>query len=430
MRAAIGFALLAVLVIAGAWWLAGLPGTVTATVAETTLQTSTPVALLLLAVLFGLLYALLRLLGGLVRSPRRVRGWRERRRRKEGDAAVTRALLALAAGDSGVARREAERGRTLLGSTPLTLLLAAQAGRQAGREGEAEVAYKELAGREDAAFLGLRGLLRQATARGDWTEAAALARRAEAAYPGAAWLREERLHLALHTEQWTDALRLAPPGAAAALGTAAATHAADPDEARRLAKRAWEADPALAPAALAYAGRLRAAGKEKAVHQTLRRSWAASPHPDLAEFYLAPIHDPLARVQAAAGLIRDAPNHPESHLLLARLSLDAGLPGEARRHAEAARRAGLVQRRVWTLLADISEAEGDAAGARDALRHAADADPDPRWRCEACGTPQAEWHPVCPACGTAGRIAWVAARSGQRQLARLTESKDIEGLAG
>ena len=33
MRTAIGFALLAVLVVAGAWWLAGLPGTVTATIA-------------------------------------------------------------------------------------------------------------------------------------------------------------------------------------------------------------------------------------------------------------------------------------------------------------------------------------------------------------------------------------------------------------
>ena len=67
MRAAIGFVLLAVLAVAGAWWLAGLPGSFTATISGTTLTTSTPVALLLLGVLFILIYAVLRLLA----APRR-----------------------------------------------------------------------------------------------------------------------------------------------------------------------------------------------------------------------------------------------------------------------------------------------------------------------------------------------------------------------
>jgi HemY protein len=98
------------------------------------------------------------------------------------------------------------------------------------------------------------------------------------------------------------------------------------------------------------------------------------------------------------------PDHPESHLLLARLSLAAGLTGEARRHADAARHAGMNQKRLWLLIADLEAAEhGDT---EDALRHAAMADADPVWRCDTCGAVHASWLPSCPACHTPGRIRW------------------------
>ena len=107
----------------------------------------------------------------------------------------------------------------------------------------------------------------------------------------------------------------------------------------------------------------------------IRRAWEARPQPDLAEFALASVSDPLARMKAAEKLAGGNPTDPESHLLLARASLEAGLTGEARRHAEAARAAGLNQRRVWMLLADIAEAEAPGGeAARDALRHAAAAE--------------------------------------------------------
>ena len=144
-----------------------------------------------------MLYAVFRLLGVLIRLPRTLRERQAARRRRAGDVAVTRTLLALAAGETGDARHEASRARRLLGDTPATLLLTAEAGRIAGRTDEAERAFRELADRDDAAFLGLRGLLRQAIEREDWAEAAALARRAEAVQPGAAWLRRERARLAV-----------------------------------------------------------------------------------------------------------------------------------------------------------------------------------------------------------------------------------------
>lgn len=412
MRKVILWVLVAALVIAAAWWVAGLPGTVTVSLSGYTVTLATSLALVGVVVIVLVLLTLLRLFFWIVGTPRRLRARGARRRREAGDRAVTRTLVALAAGEDGHARREAARARRLLGDTPQTLLLAAEAGRLAQREDEATGLYKQLAARDDAALLGLRGLFRQAVTRESWEEAAAIARQAESVHPGGAWLREERAQLAVRTGNWEQALQLAPPDAPrAAFATAAAESAVDPATALRLAKRACQDNPGFAPAALAYAKRLRAAGRENRAAQVIREAWRDGPQPDLAAFSLDPIADPMARMREAGRIAGVLPDHPESHLLLARTALQAGLTGEARRHLGAARATGLNQRRVWLLLADLEAAEGGEteagqAAQREALRHAASADPDPAWRCDACGAEHGGWVAVCPACHTAGRVRW------------------------
>jgi HemY protein len=414
MRRIIFFLVAAAIVVAIAWFIAGLPGHVTAQFGATTVEAATPVAVLALLILLALLYLVLRILFGLIRGPRALGAWGSRRRRRKGDVAVTRTLLALAAGEKADARREAGRARRLLGDTPQTLLLSAEAGRLSGRDDEAEAMFRKLTDRKDAAFLGYRGLLRQAMARQDWAQAASLARQAEAAHPGAAWLQEERAQLAIRTGNWAEALELFDASTPkAALATAAAAVAPDSGRALRLARQAWKDDASLPPAALAYASRLREDGRESRAQAVVRHTWALTPHPDLAAFALAPTSDRLARVQAAQALTRANPEHVESRLLLARVSLEAGLTGEARHHAEAARDAGVNQRRPWLLLAEIEEEErGDTEegrqAQRDALRQAAQADPDPAWRCTACHAQQTEWHAACPVCAAAGTLRWTA----------------------
>ncbi len=436
MVAVLGFTLLAALCVVFAWWVAALPGSVAIVIAGTTIETSTPVALTLLGLLFLAIYLVVRLVAGAIRLPRVLRRGRRDRNRLRGDAAVTRALVALAANDAGAARREAERSRRLLGDTPLTLLLAAQAGRQAGRDTEAAAVFQLLADRTDGKLLGLRGLLRLAVAREDWPEAAKLAAQAEAAHPGAAWLTEERQRMALQTGQYREALRLmgparrqsADPDVRAALGVAAADEEADPNAALRQAKQAFESAPSLGPAAIAYARRLRAGGRERPALEVLRRSWSLLPQPEVADTYLETLTDPLARHRAARELVTASPAHPDSALLLARTSLEAGLTAEAARHAGTARGAGLADRRLWVLMADIAEADGDAAASQEALRHIAGALPAPAWRCGNCGTLHQAWHPVCEACGVPGKIGWTAGGAEQVAPARIAAPAVIEGL--
>jgi HemY protein len=413
MRAILLIIALCAVCVGAAWWVEHLVGAVSLTIGPTVVQAPLSVAVLALFVLVVLLYVLFRLLATLFGLPGAFRRGGERARRKKGDQAVTGTLIALAAREPADARREAARATRLLGETPQTLLLRAYAGSIAGDEAEAEAAFEKLAARKDSAFLGLRGLLRLAIQHDDYPRAAALAREAEAAHPGAAWLRDERTQLAMRTGAWADALQLSQDDTPkAGFGAAAAEAEADPTRARKLAKQAWKRDPTLPAAVIAYARRLREGGKERAAFDILRRGWAATPHPDIAELALQPSPDRLARLKLGQDLVRASPDSAESHLLLSRLSLEAGEVAEARRHLDAARVGGLDQRRVHLLHADIAEAEGDEHGQRDALRQAAMAGRDPDWRCEACGTMLGGWHPACPVCHTAGRVKWTVPPAG------------------
>lgn len=417
MRRVIGFLLLAVLLLAVAFGLGTLPGDITASIGRYTFAASVPIVVLAVLVLFGLLYGVIRLFATILSAPGRFGRGRHQRQLRQGDRAVTRAFAALAAADPKAAQREAERARRLLPQSPMALLISAEAARLAGKPEDAEASYRRLAEQSDSAFLGLRGLLRQALDAQDWTLAADLARRAELTHPGAPWLRAERARLALRTGAWAEALALAGPDVPrAAIATAAAEAASDPAQGLRLARDAFAADPSLAPAAIAYASRLRARGEGRKADATIEKAWTRGPHPDLAAFYLEAERDPMARLKAADRLAKSNPEHGESHFLLAQAALAAKLTGQARREAQAAVAAGLDQRRVWVLLADIEEADAAAGGgeaatfaAHEALRRSQTAAPDPRWRCTACSAEQTAWHPACPVCGTVGQVVWTNA---------------------
>ncbi len=412
MRKIIGFVVIAALVVAATWWLAGLPGQAVLHVADYTIATKTPVALVAVVLLLLLVYLAMRLHGGLRRLPRLLLDRRARRNRDSGDIAINRSLVALAAGDAPTARKEAQRALRLLGPTPQTLLHAAEAERLAGREDAAAVYFRQLAAHDQGAFLGLRGLFRQAVARQDWDEAALLAAQAEAKQPGKTWLRDTRLMLAARQSNWTQAAAIAEPGPAhAALSIAAAQASTSADDALRLAKQAWTeakalAPAALTPAALTYAGCLRNAGQERQAIEAVRETWQCAPHPDLVGFVIAPGADPVARLKLFTSFVQPRAAHPEVQLALARLSLEAGALGDAAYHLEAAEHGGLIDRRAGLLRADLARATQAPDAERQALRNAAMAPLPPGWQCDACGTGYNAWHAVCENCHAVGRIAW------------------------
>jgi HemY protein len=418
MRLILSLIFICAAVVGAAWWIGHLNGVASVEIGDTMLQAPLSITFLALIGLMIAVYIVTRLFLTIFGLPGTFRRGAAARRRRQGDDAVTSALVALAARDSEDARTEAARATRLLGETPQTLLLSAYAGSISGDDAEAEAAFHKLAETKNAAFLGLRGLLRLAISQQDFGRAAELARLAEAARPGAAWLRTERTQLALRTGNWSEAFQLTHEDAPkAGFGAAAAEIEENPTAAHKLAKQAFKRDPGLPAAAIAYARRLRAGNRERAAQDVLRRCWSIAPNPEIADFYLAPAPDKRARLQAGLDLVKSTPGEPEGELLLARLSLDAGLIADAQRHLDVARAKGLDERRVHLLQADICEAEGDAGGQREALRSAAMAPPDPGWRCEGCGSTLESWSPACPVCHAAGRVKWgLTARAVQAPL--------------
>jgi HemY protein len=415
LRRVVAILIVGAVAVGAGWLIIDLPGTVRVQIFDLVIDTSAAVALVFLLCLTLAVHILLRCLGWFLRLPTIARRWRSVRRRNLGDQAVTRALVALAAGTGGPATKEAARARALLGDTAQTLLLLAEAERLAGREDRAERAFATLAKTADTALIGLRGLLRQAVAREDWAEADRLARRAEAAHPGARWAREERLRLAIRAGDWRGALALATTDTArAALCTAAANAATDPEQARQLARDGHRADPGLEAAAVAYARALRQLGDESGVRAAARAAWKTAPSAELAALALEPVADRLALVSAARGLVELAPDHTESHILLARVAMDAGLQGMARDHLDVLRRRESDDRRVWDLLAEAASdpvARTDATRRADALKHR------PGWRCEGCGSSATAWEPACRTCLTAGALRRATAVGSPRLVA-------------
>jgi HemY protein len=400
MWRAVKFIVIAAALLVLAWWIGGLPGNVTATSGPYRIETSVPAALLILFVIALLLTFLLRVLTGIRRAPGGVVAWRGGRRMRLGEMATQRGMVALAAGDIPAARSEAVRARKLLGDTPLVLLLTAETARLAGMAEQAQAAFRKLAQDKDMGFLGHHGLLSHSLAVQDHEAARDHVLAAERAYPGSAWLREQKKELAVRRQDWGAALALTRnPAEIAAFAVAAARASSTPQHALAYAKKAVKAAPDLAPAVVAYANALRQVGKPRAAKKALLAGWKAAPHPLIAAAYLEPLATPLERAQAASELAAACPGHTESELVLGETALEARLTGEARRHAEAALAAHGDDSRAADILARL---EGKPA-------HAVS---ESAWICDSCQTRCADWAPACPNCRRPGTLVWRAKQPG------------------
>ncbi len=394
MLRALRFLLLAAALLVLAWWIGGLPGDMVAHSGPYTIETSVPAAILLLVITAWLATLVLRLLGRLRAAPGSLGAWRGGRRQQAGELATQRGMVALAAGDATAAQAHAAKARKLLGDTPLAMLLTAQVAQLKGDAAAAAAAFKQLAAHKEFAFLGHHGLSKVSTASGDYEAARDHILAAQAAYPGSAWAKTQRLELAVRTQDWKTALGLATqPAQVAALATAAAQASQDGPTRLQFARTAAKAAPGLAPAVVTLAEALREAGKPRAAKRALLDGWKAAPNPMIAAAFLAPVSAKLDQARAAAELAAANPGHPESEVLLAETSLAAELPGEAKRHAEAA--LGKTGGRAEAVLAKLS---GQPAPSLNPSR----------WQCSACHNAQDDWSAACARCGEAGTLRWGA----------------------
>ena len=357
-------------------------------------------------------------------GPRTFARARRLRRERTGHIALTRGLVAVAAGDAKGARRLARRANMLLGEPPLTLLLSAQAAQLEGDETLARGYFEAMLERPETEFLGIRGLLVQANRLGDRARALELAERAQKIRPQTAWVLTALIKLQTQDEKWAAALetvrRAVKAGAVpdgegrakqASLHTElarSAGQAGDYKAALKHAQQAMALDSMFIPAKILAARAHQSLGKRSAAQKLVSNAWSTTPHPHLARIFLETLVDeaPLQRMKQVERLAGQNLSHLETHLLLGEAALDAKLWGTARNHLEAAC-AARPSNRAFRLRARLEEAEhGDAAAARAWLLKASESPPEPAWVCSHCTSASPEWSTACPACGSLDTIQW------------------------
>jgi HemY protein len=408
------------------------------------------------AMLAGLAIALLYWLVSLVLdSPRAFVRYRRERRRRAGYRALTRGMVAVAAGDPQEAQRCARRADALLADPPLTLLLSAQAAQLGGDETAAKKFFTAMLDRPEMEFLGLRGLLNQALRAGDRGTALRLTERAASLRPDTTWAVESLFELEAREGRWDAALetlaqavkrRIIPRerarhhrGVILYELSLAALAGGDRARGRNLAAQARALTPDLAAPAAHYARVLLEDRRTGPAARAIESAWRTMPHPELAQVYAA-IQDgapPLDRFKSFERLAAQNPDARETHLSVAEAALDAQLWGEARRHLEQALSAPAPPvfarlpnpanpaafpvtpdpdehtspvgptPRLCLMMARLEEAE-HAVGpeSREWFDRAVAAMPDPRYVCANCGGESLEWRSLCPHCGSFDALAW------------------------
>ncbi|MGH6946012.1 MAG: heme biosynthesis protein HemY [Kiloniellales bacterium] len=419
------------LIVALAVWLAERPGRVEIEWLGYHIETKTGVLVVIALVFAGVVALIYRFWRFLLRAPRDLSGTLERNRRMRGYRALTRGLVAVAAGDAQEAQRLSRKAEGLLNEPPLTLLLSAQAAQLNGDETAARRFFEAMLEREETRFLGLRGLVQQSLKSGDRSAALRYAREAQALRPKTPWVATTLFELSEQQGALVEAdAALKAAGRMKALPAGETTHkraallleqaqaartSGRLSEARRLVRQAVRLTPGFAPAVLLLARLLIDGGRRRKAAKVIETCWAAQPHPDLVALYLEarPAKTDLEALARVTKLAAFKPEHSESRLAQARAALAAKLWGEARRHLKAAMGSepdpGRPRAAICRLLAELEEAEhGDAEAARQWLARAGVAPRDPTWICRNCGAATVAWQPRCGVCDTFDGLEWRA----------------------
>lgn len=423
-RAVLYFAIVG-LAVWGAVLLADHPGAVTLQWSGWRVDTSFAVLLVIVAVIAALTALVYRMWLFFRRAPARLKWAWQAKRRQKGYQALTRGMVAVAAGDADEACRQARRADVLLDEPPLTMLVSAQAAQMNGDDKAAEKFFTAMTGRPETEFLGVRGLMTQAMKRGDTSNALGLARRAYRLKPKSAWVASRMFDLQAREGLWLDARvtcddlarhRLVDDAEArrrkAVLNyqlSVEAERAGAQEDAIEYLREARKQAPNFAPAVVALARLWSARGKHRKAAAIIEDAWAADPHPDLVESYLTAREATSAidRVRATQRLAKRHPDHIESLIALGRASLEARLWGEARRHLESAAAGARPPARVCRMMAELEESEtGDGIRAREWLMRASLAGADPAWVCDDCGNTVGAWSALCGKCGAFDAFVW------------------------
>ncbi|NBR29828.1 MAG: heme biosynthesis protein HemY, partial [Betaproteobacteria bacterium] len=385
------------------------------------IETTFVVGTALLLFFAGASIILWSMVSGIFRIPSMIASYHAQKKRRKGELALSRGMIALGAGDADLARRSAAEAETLLGQEPLPLLLAAQSAQLDGHRIKAERAFTTMLASSETRLLGLRGLHIEAQRAGDLVNAIRYADEALTLSPASLWATDALIDYFVAVNEHSQALLALERGRRgytkaayqrkrAVILTARGLDGelSHPQKSMDDARDAVKLAPALVPASTLYARLLIRSGETRKAAKLLEGAWQRAPHPELAAVYLDLRNGDTARdrFQRARRLKALRPDHKESALVVA----EAALALRDRETAQSILQTVITDRpsvRVCLLMAD-SERIGDhnKGRAREWLQRAASASPDECWmgdgqRCET-------WQPLSPLTRKLDQVQWTS----------------------
>lgn len=428
MVRALWFFLQLSVVAAAAIWLSTQQGEIDIAWRDYTLSVQLGIFLLALVVVVFLLVALFNFAKFITNLPARYGRYRGAKAHERGYQALTRGFVAIAAGDAKKATQYAKDVRYLIPhETGLPLLLEAQAARLRGEEEVARHSFEELLKDKDAAFFGIRGLLKSSLDAGDTVAALEYARTALAQNPKQPWIIKSVYDLEIRNHQWRGAHETLPKlRKFKAMDDAAITSdevallllLADEDavqgrydDAVKKARNAVNLKPDFVPAVIHLCDLYWSQDKKGKIAGLIERAWKTNPHPDLTIWWdkVSPQNKPddnHRRLRWQERLIAMRPDSIDGHIAAAMVAMEDALWADARDHLEAAEKIS-PRAQVYRLRAKLEEASTfDPRRAKEWLELAADAAPDPVWYCSVTGIVYQEWSPIALPHGAFNTMVW------------------------
>lgn len=364
------------------------------------------------------------LVSAIISFPNRYSRARKLEHHQQGLSVLTEAFAAMAVSDMATAKKLTRRADSLLGSPPITHLLAAQLALVEGDSGEATTHLKPLLKHKETRFLAARGLLEQARKNGEMETAISYAEQAENIRPDSAFAVISLIDLYTHLQRWQQAQDIIYKGKRhKALNANEAKryqalveyqHALnlyaneDYDTALRYVKSAYKNLPDMVPITLLLVRVYNKLGQKRHIPSVLGKTWKLSPHPSLALLLkkLFMNESPARRLKRLETLVANNPNDIESQIAIAEAALDDAQFDKARNHLKIALSKQETPR-ICKLMARLEELQHkNKEKAEEWLERAVKAHVGPAWTCENCKVITDKWLLHCPECDGFDTIRW------------------------
>ncbi|MFL2770820.1 MAG: heme biosynthesis HemY N-terminal domain-containing protein [Rhodospirillaceae bacterium] len=333
-------------------WFADAPGVVELEWHGWRVDTSVAVLLILTTVIFSTMAFLVLACRTLLGVGRSFSAAKKSLRFSRGLDALAHGFAAVHGGDFLAAMTASRKARSELGDIKATRFLQQQASQSSKNNGLASAKTGELLEDPALELAILRDLAECALKTGDKKIALEYAGQALDSKRSPMWARSLALDLNIALGRWDyaanlfsleDLQELVGAAAASKLKAALYVYAAkgaiathDKRNALKWAHNALAIEPYRADAIAELGRALIALGRERKAATELERAWAKNPHPLILSAYLEidPSESNLCRASRVKNLVASQPDHPESRLALANVSLSAELWGQARNRLE------------------------------------------------------------------------------------------------